>query len=127
MAAYFLNKATTILTHRALEAAFRIDYLYRSKRVNRTKNDLLTQSFYKLYLIKGKNARFEDEILSSWKTHTSSPNNSKIISDLIEAFKYRHWLAHGRYYTPKLGKKYDFTSIYTLAQIIFDSFPLKGR
>ncbi|MCF6319026.1 MAG: hypothetical protein L3J83_07070, partial [Proteobacteria bacterium] len=111
----------------ALEAAFRIDYLFRSERINKNKTDMLSQQFYILFLSKENHARLENEILEAWKDNAVSPKDSRIISDLKGAFKYRHWLAHGRYYQPKLGMKYDFDSIYKLAQIIFDSFPLKGR
>ena len=34
---------------------------------------------------------------------------------MITAFKYRHWLAHGRYWEPKLGRIYDYYSLYDLA------------
>jgi hypothetical protein len=46
-----------------------------------------------------------------------------LISDLIGAFRYRDWLAHGRYWPPKLGRKYDYESVYKLAEDILDSFP----
>ena len=47
------------------------------------------------------------------------------ISFLKDAFKYRHWLAHGRYWTLKAGKKrYDFYELYNLAAEV-DTFPFK--
>jgi hypothetical protein len=52
--------------------------------------------------------------------------SDKVIGDLKGAFKYRHWLAHGRYWEPKLGQKYDYYSVYILAESIFGSFPFEG-
>ena len=46
--------------------------------------------------------------------------------DLKGAFKFRHWLAHGRYWDPNLGrKKYDFQSLYALAEEFFECFLYK--
>jgi hypothetical protein len=103
----------------AIEAAFRVDYLQRC--YNR-KKDKLSQAFREIYQSKGKHASLEDDIFITWKQNMDLPNN--IISDLKAAFKYRHWLAHGRYWEPKFGKKYDYVSIFTLAQIVFD-FPFE--
>ncbi len=66
----------------------------------------------------------EDEILNSWKCCSSA--SDKLIGDLKGAFKFRHWLAHGRYWEPKLGQKYDYESVYVLAVTVFSSFPLEG-
>jgi len=106
----------------SIEAAFRIDYLQRSYA---RKRDPLSQAFVLLHQEKGSRASLEDEILDAWKIHSNIPN--KIISDLRSAFKYRHWLAHGRYWTPKLGRKYDYFSVYTLGQIVFNNIPLTGN
>ena len=32
----------------------------------------------------------------------------------------------GRYWTPKIGREYDYDDIYTLAESIYDSFPFGG-
>ena len=105
----------------ALEAAFRIDYLQRSYK---KKKDSLSRGFRDLHRKKGSRASLEDEILDEWKKYSSV--SGKVIGDLKGAFKYRHWLAHGRYWEPKLGQKYDYYSVYILAESIFGSFPFEG-
>ena len=40
----------------------------------------------------------------------------RLISDTRSAFGYRDWLAHGRNWVPKLGRHYDFASVYNLAR-----------
>jgi hypothetical protein len=113
------NDKSTIFTLLAtVEAAFRIDYLQRSYQ---RKKDRLSKACRELHQQKGSHASLEEDILSAWKEHTSVPAN--LIGDLWSAFKYRHWLAHGRYWVPKLGQKYDYDSIYGLTEIVFKSFP----
>jgi hypothetical protein len=112
-----MTSSLTILT--AVEATFRVDYL---QRCYQRKRDPLSRAFRDLHKRKGTNVRLEEEIFDIWKEHTNGAN--QLIGDLKGAFKYRHWLAHGRYWTPKLGKKYDFVSLYTLATNVLSNFPL---
>jgi len=66
----------------------------------------------------------EDDILEMWKTYSTV--SARIIGDLRGAFRFRHWVAHGRYWVPKFGQNYDFGAIYTLADEVFLTFPLEG-
>ena len=43
------------------------------------------------------------------------PAPSRLIGDVRGAFKFRHWVAHGRYWVAKLGRKYDFAYVHLLA------------
>jgi hypothetical protein len=105
----------------ALEAAFRVDFL---QRCYKKRKDKLSRAFRDIYLLKGGRTSLEDDILQTWKEQTSVP--AQLISDIRGAFKYRHWLAHGRYWVPKLGQKYDYSGLYVLAEAIFENFPLEG-
>jgi hypothetical protein len=49
-----------------------------------------------------------------------------LIDDIKAAFRFRHWLAHGRYYTPKLGRQFDYRYLYELAEQVFESFPFRS-
>ncbi len=116
------NEKSSILTMlSALEAVFRIDYL---QRCDRKQKDKLSRVFRDLHKKKGSRVGLEDEILGAWKDNTSVP--AVLIGDIRGAFKYRHWLAHGRYWTPKLGQKYDYDSIYFLANEVQRTFPFVG-
>jgi hypothetical protein len=95
----------------ALEANFCVDYLVRC--YNKQK-DRLSREFRDLYKAKGHQARLEEDILGLWKKCV--PTAKPLISKIIGAFRYRHWLAHGRYWVPKLGRTYEFLSVYLLAQ-----------
>lgn len=114
-----MGSALTVLS--ALEAKFRIDYL---QRCYRREKDSLSRAFRDLHKKKKTRVRLETEILDIWKNYTNV--EARVISDLRAAFAFRHWLAHGRYWEPKLGRKYDFVTIYTLAVSVLTSFPLLG-
>ena len=103
----------------ALEAAFRMDFL---QRCYKRQKDPLSRSFRTLYQNKGQHVPLGD-IFLQWKSYSTVPLS--IISDLEQAFKYRHWLAHGRYWTKKIGREYDYDYIYALAESIYDSFPFE--
>jgi len=105
----------------AIEALFRIDYL---ERCQKRLKDNISLELRKIYRAVGPKASFEKEILEAWKTTTSGSNG--IIGDLRGAFRFRHWLAHGRYWQPKLGRAYDFFTVQTLAQQVVSSFHLKN-
>jgi len=106
----------------AIEAGFRIDYLQRNYK---RKKDALSLAFRKIFKEKSRRASLEDDILNAWKDNTHGA--SELIGNLKGAFKYRHWLAHGRYWQPKLGRQfYDYETIYQLAETVFNSFPFIG-
>jgi hypothetical protein len=114
-----LDRNTTMSLLAAVEAAFRIDYLHRCYQ---KKKDDVSRQFWEIYKEKETHASLEDEIFEVWKNNTTG--STKLISDLRGAFKFRHWIAHGRYWTPKLGQKYDYLSVYPLALQALSSFPL---
>lgn len=115
-----LDRASVFSLLSALEAAFRIDYLQRGQ-AKKKKRENISQALRRVYQEKGTRASFKDHILPVWKREPTI--KMVIISDLIGAFRYRDWLAHGRYWNAKLGRKYDYESVYKLAEDILESFP----
>ena len=103
----------------ALEAAFRIDYLQRCYRRDK---DEVSDAFRALYRSKRDRVSLEGDILGAWKQHSTLPQRR--FRELTEAFKYRHWLAHGRYWSPRFPKlAYD--EVYALAKNTLNAFPFK--
>jgi hypothetical protein len=99
-----------LVTLAALEASFRIDYEIRcSKRLK----DPLSRAFRSIYKEHKQHVSLDEHIFEAWKTQT--PASKRLISDLRTAFKLRHWLAHGRYGQLRLGRAFDYDSIYDLA------------
>ena len=117
-----LNHTSSLSLLAAIEAFFYIDYLHRNyKRLK----DPISKQFKEIHKDKKSNPSLQEDILAAWENNFN--NFSNIISELKGAFKYRHWLAHGRYLTPKWGRqKYDFESVYQLADNIFNNFPFVG-
>lgn len=102
-----------------IEAAFRIDYLHRCQE---RKRDSISRAFRSIHKIQGPNVRLEQDILGTWRKE--QPSTSLLVGEIVGAFKFRHWLAHGRYWTPKLGRKYDYQDLYVLADSVSANFPL---
>lgn len=114
-----LTSTMSILT--ALEAAFRIDYL---RRVYTRRRDVLSRAFREVYQTRKEMPRLEDDIFKGWRDNSCVPQ--RLISELRGAFKFRHWMAHGRFWTPKHGRQYDFNYIFSLASAVFENFPFYG-
>jgi hypothetical protein len=104
----------------AIEALFRLDYAIRCEEKDKAE---LSKRFRELFAEYQYRLPLEDSLFEVWKDELSI--KSSIISNLKSAFKYRHWLAHGRYWTLKAGRpKYDFYDLYLLALEV-EKFPLK--
>src|SRR3546814_476658 len=95
----------------SVEAAVRVDYL---SRVYARKKDPLSLAIREIYKERENAARLEDDLLRAWRD--SGVVGKALIGELIGAFKYRHWLAHGRYWSPKFGRIYDYVTVYGLAE-----------
>jgi len=104
-----------------IEAAFRIDFKHRAQ----TKNpDPVSVEFRKLFKRRGVSVRLDEDIWEIWRANVDHPAKS-LISNLRSVFRFRHWLAHGRYWPA--GNKYDFQTIYELSDSVLQAFPLLGR
>ncbi len=114
-----LTSSLTILA--AVEAAFGIDYL---QRCYGREKDPLSRAFRNIYKAKQQHASLEDEIFETWVDNYSGIRS--IVGDLRSVFRFRHWLAHGRYWTPKLGRRYNFNDVFALADLALRSFPFYG-
>ena len=114
-----LDRNSTLTILASLEARFRIDYEIR--RLQR-KKDPVSSGFRALYARRGRRASLEDDILGVWEKNRTG--NETLIGDLRSAFKFRHWMAHGRYWTPKFGRRIDYLAAYTLAERTLANFPL---
>jgi hypothetical protein len=103
----------------AVEASFRIDYLQRAYL---KRKDPVSRAFRVLHKRRGAGVSLEDDILDVWKAHV---NQTRLIGDLRAALGFRHWIAHGKYWEPKLGRAYNFANIYDLAKAVRTGFPLE--
>lgn len=102
------SSALSVLS--CVEAALRTDYL---RRVYDKEKSELSRALRQVYKHKEERARLDTDLLDCWRDHSDVPKG--LIGDLIGAFKYRNWLAHGRYWTQKFGRRYDYQAVYNIA------------
>lgn len=96
----------------ALEAVFQLDF---KRRVASKGNDEPAKEFKRLAIYYGKRSKrvpFDERILETWKQ--SGLIGGSLISEIRTAFRYRHWLAHGRYWQQTMGRNYDFYALTTI-------------
>lgn len=98
----------------ATEAHLRLDFY---KRVyNKDKTDV-GRKFREIHKKQGDKISLEIDIIENWKDYFSA--NKKYFSDYLGVLRYRHWLAHGRYWTPKFGQSYNVSITYDITDNIF--------
>jgi hypothetical protein len=82
------------------EAALQVDFIVR---VGNREKDEVSRGFRDASKEQGGRIRLEEDILDVWREHGEAR-----IKSAVQAFKgalnLRHWLAHGRYWKPKLGR-----------------------
>lgn len=103
-----------------LEAAFRLDYI---SRAGSKQADQISINLRRLHKRKKRKARLDEDILEIWKGHVD-PTGRAIISKLRGMLKYRHWLAHGRYW--QFGANHSFNDVYLVADVILTDFGLQS-
>jgi hypothetical protein len=102
-----------------IEAAFRVDY---KQRCQINKSDAISIAFRRLFRTRRENVRLDEDIWEIWRQ--SDTSKKTLISQLRGVFHFRNWLAHGRYWP--VGSKYDFQTVYQLADAVFADFPFYG-
>lgn len=107
------DMATSLSVLAAVEALFRNDYLRRYKERRR---DVVSKKLRLIYKEKKEKANLESDILETWALE--KPKFKPYISEFKAALKYRHWLAHGRYWQPKLGRNYNFYDLLSMSKSI---------
>jgi len=118
-----LDKRSCLVALTGLEAHFRIDF---DQRCRKKLKDDLSRHFRQVAQERKKvrrRARLNEDILNGWQLHGSVPASD--LRSLRRAFRFRHWLAHGRYWTPKLGQSYDFVYIGTMVKAVVAAFPFQ--
>jgi hypothetical protein len=108
------RSALAVMAH--IEAVFRVDY---KERCQRKKPDPVSIEFRKIHK-RRRRVRLDEDIWQTWREQ--KPSTRALIGELRGAFKFRHWLAHGRYW--RVGQRYDFQSLYLLANAVLSNFDL---
>lgn len=100
----------------ATEAALRLDYRHR---VQQRKKDGVSRRFRQLHKTDGELVSLDQHILSIWRQEL--PVAKAAIGDFLGALRLRHWLAHGRWWMPKLGKEYTPRDVFDISQSLLSA------
>ena len=77
------------------------------------RKDPISRACRALYARKAQAVKLDEDLLTLWLRHGRAAPG--FIADVRGALQVRHWLAHGRYWSPRFGKYDDFDTVYTLA------------
>jgi hypothetical protein len=99
----------------ATEAVLRMDY---NEKVSLKLKTETARKFREINKEKGNKVSLEEDIIKVWKQYDTSTTSD--FSDFLGSLKYRHWLAHGRYWNPKIGRIYTPETVYAIAQKIYE-------
>lgn len=98
-----------------IESYFRIDYFLRYEY---KKKDSLSKDLIKIYNRKKNRVNLEEEILKTW--YSNGEITKSLYDKIKDLLKFRHWVAHGRYWKRKsIHNKYEISLVYnSLLEII---------
>jgi hypothetical protein len=113
-----LQYAACLALMSASEALLRTDY---AVRVYERKKDSLSRSMRDLYNKNGLKVSLSNDLLELWGTQF--PECKAVIGNYRGAIKFRDWRAHGRWWVPKIGKKYLLQDIFDIADQLFQKLP----
>jgi hypothetical protein len=111
-----LGRLTVLGMLACTEALLRVDFI---ERVSNKKKDDVSRKFRKTYQRRGiEKIRLEEDILDTWREHGPRAGTKSAVAEFKGALNLRHWLAHGRYWKPKLGRAggYDPVSVFDICK-----------
>ncbi|MBQ0153325.1 MAG: hypothetical protein KBS70_00905 [Bacteroidales bacterium] len=115
-----LSREATFVLLASIEAMFREDFIIRCQ-ANLT--DSISSRFLAEYnpVKKIYHYKFKELILNTWKEN--KPEYASLLDQLSQAFDYRNWIGHGRYWQFKDNEsKFTFEKVFCLAQMINVAF-----
>lgn len=96
------------------EAILRIEF---GARVTARKKDPLSRRFRKIHKARGDKIRLDEDILAPLK------EEGVAVGDFRGTLRLRDWLAHGKYWQPKLGRAYSPADVFDVVREVVDSIP----
>lgn len=98
----------------AIEGNLRADFYLRIHTKDKSN---LGREFRNKYKAQGDKISLENDIIEGWKNNEEKSKNE--FSELLGLLHYRHWLAHGRYWTlNKKGRRYSADETFIIAEKI---------
>jgi hypothetical protein len=107
-----LEELVTFELISSTEASLKMDYLRRS--YNKDKSSI-GRKFRDIYKLKTERVSLEKDIIETWKAQLLYKNP---FHDFLGLLNFRNWIAHGRYWNPRLGRQYTPEIAYSIAEDI---------
>ena len=107
-----IDEQASLFIIAAAEAEIRVDFENRVV-AKKPKGSAVTEAFRSIAMLKGQRVPLE-EILDVWARE--APSVKTDVSQFKGALKFRHWLAHGRWWIPKLGQRYDPSGLFLIIE-----------
>ncbi len=105
----------------ATEAALRVDFW---DRVHHRLKDEVSRGFRELARLYDDRIALDEHLMSEWLK--ARPGAKSSVADFRGAMKLRNWLAHGRYWTPKLAQQtYTPADVYDICDAVLRAVDLK--
>ena len=110
------DKEASFFIIAAAEAGILVDF-YRRVAMRGPK-DSVTRAFRNIHSAQRKERVHLEDILDTWAGEV--PVAKSEIRIFKGALKFRHWLAHGRYWDPKFGRVFDPTALVGIVTRLFE-------
>jgi hypothetical protein len=102
----------------SMEATICADYYLRSQEKRKDSLSRQLRSIHKRETSTGCRAGYE-KILKIWREE--KPGLNRIINEFHQAMDFRHWIAHGRYWVPKLGREYTPEDVFAITEELMEA------
>ena len=78
----------------------------------------MSRRFWEIYKEHGVRKTRLDDILNIWRDQGATARIKTAVGEFKGALRLRHWLAHGRYWKPKLGRPdgYDPVDVFDICK-----------
>lgn len=116
-----LGQVTMLGMLACAEAALRVDFI---EKVSNKRKDPVSRGFWNVYHAQGmEKIRLDEDILDTWRDRGGESRIKRAVAEFKGALGLRHWLAHGRYWKPKLGRAngYDAVDVFDICAELLQS------
>jgi hypothetical protein len=114
-----LNEVASLTMIASAEAVLRLDF---EQRVSKRRKDKISLEFRDIRRRRGMRIRLNEDILGAWAVAGGVAKST--IGDFRGLLNLRDWLAHGRYWAPKLGQQYDAQGVFSVSNRLLSKLPI---
>lgn len=114
-----LNEVVSLTMIASAEAMLRLDF---EQRVSKRRKDKISREFREIKRRRGTRVRLDEDILEAWAVAGGVAKST--LGDFRRLLNLRDWLAHGRYWAPKIGQQYDAHGVFSVTNRLLGKLPI---